>query len=339
MKIGWERNWGEPTDESEARKHRNHTFEYLRKNAREHYPILKKIAEREREVEKLAKDFIAKEADVSEDEYRFLRPPTLESALQEISKEQGDHTERAKIFRAAMAWSEKRDKIDKLKQKAKGVLYYSGGLHYSGFHYPWYHLNINIDPRDYREEYEARTSLERTIRDVMTEYNDDWDKDYEFREGLENFLNGLASERCCIRGLFESFFLFKNINRYLENPSWHSPEIINFLLVDFIDASLIEWERKFMLGLFPARVADKIRGPDSPFDSLTVRLLEKLWKKIARYSRLAKDARKIVVIRSEIASGTFHAKTLIERLKELEKQDIVVIPSLIYALLELREGQ
>ena len=335
MRIEWERNWDKPTDESYLRKFQNHTFELLRRYACEHYPILKKIKEREREAEQLATRHIAKEADLPEGSGRYM----LERAYKEICEEQGDHTERAKIFQAAMAWSGKRDKIDKLKQKAKGVLYYSGVLHYSEFHYPWYYLNINIDPRDYREEYEARTSLERTIRDVMTEYNDDWDKDYEFREGLENFLNGLASERCCIRGLFESFFLFKNINRYLENPSWHSPEITNFLLVDFIDASLIEWERKFMLGLFPARVADKIRGPDSPFDSLTVRLLEKLYKKIARYTRLAKDARKIVVIRSEIASGTFHAKTLIERLKELEKQDRVVIPSLIYALLELREGQ
>ena len=58
-------------------------------------------------------------------------------------------------------------------------------------------------------------------------------------------------------------------------------------------------------------------------------------KKIARYSRLAKGARKIVVIRSEIASGTYHAKILIERLKKLEGQDIV-IHSLTYALLELQ---
>ena len=93
-----------------------------------------------------------------------------------------------------------------------------------------------------------------------------------------------------------------------------------------------------MLGLFPARVADKIRGPNSPFDSLIAKLLEKIAKKIARYSRLAKAARKIVVIRSEIASGIYHAKTLIERLKKLEEQGIV-IDSLIYGLLELRAKQ
>ena len=166
---------------------------------------MKKIKEREREAEQLVTRHIAKEADLSEGSGRY----TLERAYKGICEKQGDHTERAKIFQAAMAWSGKRDKIDKLEQKAEGVLYYSGGLHYSGFRYPWYHLNINIDPWDYREEYEAKTSLERTIRDVMTEYNDDWDKDYEFREELENFLNVLASERCCIRGAFESFFFIR----------------------------------------------------------------------------------------------------------------------------------
>ena len=38
MRIERESNWGKPTDESESRKRRNHTFEYLKKNAREHYP-------------------------------------------------------------------------------------------------------------------------------------------------------------------------------------------------------------------------------------------------------------------------------------------------------------
>ena len=229
---------GEPIDEYETRKLRNHTFELLRKYAREHFPILKKIKEREREVEGLATGHIAKEADLPESSGLY----TLERVYKEICGDQGCHTERAKIFRAAMAWSEKRDEIDELKQKAQEVLYY---YQYSGFCYPWYHLNIEIDPWDYREEYEARTSLEHTIRDVMTEYNDDWDKDYQFREEFEHFLNALASQRCCIKGVFESSFLCMNINRYLENPSWHSPEITDFLLVDFIDAFLIELERKF----------------------------------------------------------------------------------------------
>ena len=243
MRMEWESNWGKPIDESESRKHRNHTFEYLRKNAREHYPILKKIAEREREVEKLAKDFIAKEADVSEDEYRFLRPPTLESALQEISKEQGDHTERAKIFRAAMAWSEKRDEIDELKQKAREVLYPS----YS-----------KKDPSDYTEEYEARSSLEHTIRDVITRYNNDWDKDYEFQNELEYFLSVIAEEHCSIRENFGAHRLYENVGKYLENPVWHSPEITDFLLVDLIDAERLLLERRFHFELFSPRVADQI---------------------------------------------------------------------------------
>ncbi len=320
MKIGWERNWGEPTDESEARKRQNHISERLREYAREHYPTLKKIREREREVERLAKDYIAKEA--------------LESLHNEICEEQGDQTERAKILRAAMAWSEKREDIDELKKKTGNFSPYST--------YPTF--MERIDPHDYKEEYEARSALEWTIRDIMVygdriwESNDDWDKDYEFREELENFLNGLASERCYIRGFFESSLLCTNINRYLENPSWHSPKITNFLLVDLVDTHLIELERNFLLGLFPARVVDQIEGPDSSLDPLTVRLLHKVMKKIARYSRLAKTARKIIVIRFEIASETYHARRLIERLKKLEAQDIV-IHSLTYALLELREEQ
>lgn len=330
MRIESESNWGEPTDESESRKRQNRTFEYLRKEAREHYPILKKIKEREYEVERLVENFIAREVDVSEDEHPWIRPSTLESLYEKICEEQGDQTERAKILRAAIAWSEKRKGIDELKKKTGK---FGKFLPYST--YPAFH---KIDPHDYTEKYEARSSLEWAIRDVMTKYNDDWEKDYEFREEFENFLNILASERCCIRETFESFFLYKNINRYLKNPSWHSPGITDFLLIDLIDTYLIGLERKFMLGLFPARVADKIRGPSSPFDSLTVRLLEKLLKKIARYSRLSKAARKIVVIRSEVASGTYHAKTLIERLRKLEEQGIV-IDSLIYGLLELRAKQ
>ncbi len=253
MRIEWENNWGEPIDESETWKLRNHTFELLRKYAREHYSILKKIKEREYEVEGLATRHIAKEVDLPEGSGLY----TLERVHKEICEEQGCHTERAKIFRAAMAWSEKRDEIDKLKQKAQEVLYY---YQYSGFCYPWYHLNIEIDPWDYREEYEARTSLEHTIRDVMTEHNDDWDKNYQFREDLEIFLGVLASQRCCIRGVFESSFLCMNINRYLENPSWHSPEITDFLLVDIIDTNLIDLERTYHFGLFPANLAEQIHN-------------------------------------------------------------------------------
>ncbi len=335
MVFEWD-GWGEPTDVSELRKFKNHTFELLRKYAREHYPTLKKIKEREYEVEGLATRHIAKETDLPEGSLRY----TLERAYNKICEEQGGHTKRAKIFRASMAWSEKRAKIDELKQKAEEILYYSARHYYSIAPYPVYRLNIEIDPWVYREEYEARTSLEHTIRDVMTEHNDDWDKDYKFREDLENFLSAITTERCCIRGIFESSSLYKNINIYLKIPSWHSPGITDFLLADIIDTHLIELERGFMLGLFPARVADKITGSDSdsPFDSPTLKLLEKLYKKIARYSRLAKAARKIVVIRDEIASETYHAKTLIERLKKLEEQ-VMEMHSFTYALLELRAKQ
>ena len=112
MRIEWERNWDKPTDESYLRKFQNHTFELLREYACEHHPILKKIKEREREAEQLVTRHIAKEADLSEGSGRY----TLERAYKGICEKQGDHTERAKIFQAAMAWSGKRDKIDKLKK-------------------------------------------------------------------------------------------------------------------------------------------------------------------------------------------------------------------------------
>ena len=334
MIFKWD-GWGKPKDESESREFENYTFERLRKYAREHYPILKKIKDREYEVEKLAKNYIAKEADVSEDEHPFLRPSTLESLHKEICEEQGDHTERAKMFHAAMEWSKKRNEIDEIKQKAQKVTHSFG---YS-----------RIDPRDYREAYEARTSLERTIRDVMTkyyndsdimtEYNHNWDKEYEFRENLEIFLSNITIERCCIRRNFRSSSLFEIINIYLANPSWHSRGISDSLLVDLIDTHLISLERDSLISVFRTRVADQIEG-FSPFDSRIAKLLTKVIKKTSKYSnsRLAKAARKIVVIRDEIGSGTYHAKTLIERLKEVEEQGIV-IHSLIYALLELRYEQ
>ena len=95
-----------------------------------------------------------------------------------------------------MAWAEKRDEIDKLKQKAREVLYPS----YS-----------KKDPWNYTEEYEARSSLEWTIKNVMTEYNDDWDKDYEFQNELEYFLSVIAEEHCSIRENFGANRLYENV--------------------------------------------------------------------------------------------------------------------------------
>ena len=87
MRIKWESNWGKPIDESESQKRRSHTFESLRKDIREHHPILKRIRDQEREVENLAKDFIAKETGVPEEGNRLLREPTLESLHNEICEE------------------------------------------------------------------------------------------------------------------------------------------------------------------------------------------------------------------------------------------------------------
>lgn len=398
MRVEWERDWGEPTDESESRKLRNHTFELLRKDTCEHHPILKKIKEREYEVERLAEDFIARAADVPKDD-RWSEPLTLERMLRETCEELGFNSERAKILRAAMRWSEKRDEMDELKRRAGGILYYYAD-------YP------EIDPWDYEEEYQARSSLEWTIRDVMTEYNGDWDKDYEFREEVENFLSDIASERCYIREDFDRFCLYENVNKYLENPTWHSLMITDFLLVDLIDMSLIDLETNFQFGLFPARLADQFGGIGSYFvpfiNSMSPGLSPKakrmrrkwrfknliigsgliyIWigswegEKIVRllvnhglnlpswiftvlgyvgigflvhpiisllyefinkirtgYNKLAKAANEFVVIRLEIASRTYHAETLIERLKKLEGRG-VVIHSLTYALLEMRGRQ
>lgn len=399
MKVEWERDWGKPTNESESRKLRNHTFELLRKYACEHYPILRKIKEREYEVERLARDFIARETDVPEGD-RWLQSPTLESAHREICEEQRDQSEHAKIFRAAMEWSKKRDEIDGLKQKAQRVLY-----SYS-----------RIDPHDYTEEYAARATLESTIRDVMVyadriwESNDEWGRDYEFRENLENFLHDIASHRCKLREeLLPDDEFYHNVGRYLKNPLWHSRVITNFLLVNLIDTSLFDLERGCHFGLFPEYLGDQLGGPASyfiPFFNSTFpglspkgkKMREKwrfknlmigsgliyIWvgswegekisnllanhdlnlpswvftmigyigigflihpiysllfqfinKKRMRYNRLAKVARELVVMRFEIDSGNYHAETLIERLKKLEKQDIM-IHSLIYALLELQ---
>lgn len=246
----------------------------------------------------------------------------------------------------------------------------------------------------------------------MTGYNDDWDKDYEFREELENFLANIASERRWLREDFDDSDVYENVKKYLENPAWHSSEITNFLLVDLIDTQLIDLDASFHFGLFPVYVANQFGGPGSHFvpfinsmspglspkakkmrekwrfknliigsgligiwigswgekkitDLLANHgldlptwiftvigyigigfliypilslLLEFINKRRIRYNNLAKAAREFIVIRFEIASETYHARRLIERLKKLEEQDIV-IHSLTYALLELRKEQ
>ena len=256
MRIEWERDWGKPADESDSRKSQNHTFELLRRYAREHYPILEKIRKREREVEKLATDYKAREIDALENHSRLSSGPpmTLESLHKQVCENIGADSEKAKLIRAAMAWWEKQDEINDLKQKAGRFSPYS-----------IYPSRGGIDPWDHTEEYEARSSLEWTIRYVMDgngiwERNDDWDKDYEFREELEIFLDDIASERCHIRENFDSFHLYENIGRYLENPSWHSPLITDFLLVDLIDTNLIDLERTYHFDIFPANLADQIHN-------------------------------------------------------------------------------
>lgn len=228
MRFEWGNGWGKPTDESDSREFRNDIFEFLRAEVREHHPTLKKIKERERDAEKLAENCIARE---------------LESLHKETCDSDGYDSEHAKRYRAAMAWSEKRDEIDELKKK----------IGYRSFK--------NIDPDDYAEKHPARSTLEWTIRDIMVTYNHDWDKDYEFRENLEDFLRDIASQRQALREwLSPDDDVYQNVGRYLENPSWHSPIITDFLLVDIFDAELILLEKDFHFGFFPPYLANQIGG-------------------------------------------------------------------------------
>lgn len=386
MRFEWGNGWGKPTDESDSRKFQNDIFEFLRAEVREHHPTLKKIKERERDVEKLATYFT--------DRWESLHK--LESLHKEACDRDGYDSEHAKRCRAAMAWSEKRDEIDKLRKK----------IGYRSFK--------NIDPDDYAEKHPARSSIEWTIRDVMVTYNHDWDKDYEFRENLESFLRDIANQRHALREwLSPSNFdddVYQNVGRYLENPSWHSPIITDFLLVDIFDVELLWLEKDFHFGFFPPDLANQMGGdffapvldPKSQYSwKLPPESKERRWKWRTKYlsiglialyiwkgkwegeritdlllsnlpswipaiiigigisvglrailsillevlnrntkvnKRVTEAAAKFALIRFEIAEQPYHAETLIERLKKLEDQYLVV-NSLIYALLELRRKQ
>ena len=402
--------WGEQSDNFRSDKFHDDTLEYLEKTARENNPILQRIRRREWDVERLAKDYPAREENILEDD-RSPFNRTLENMLKKAVEENEADSEYAQKLRAAMNWQENFDEIEKLREelwaakKVKADSKWWKNDEEKGL----YHQNR-------QKVFETENSLEWAIKktiasDEFGNWYEDWDKDYDFREEYETFLSNITSARKHFR---EELFLNQEtpelVQKYLENPLWHLPQITNFLLVDLIDSDLIMLERDFYFGLFVPYIANEIEGLHStympslaPFHNITPclapkakkarikRRLKQFWigvgliyilrgswegkmitdllinegvpswifsviwpiagylillpimnivleyinKRKIKYNSIYNQALNLLNIRWDIYSGTYDAKTCIERLKKLDDQDLH-ISSLVYPLLELQ---
>ncbi len=206
------------------------------------------------------------------------------------------------------------------------------------------------------------------------------------------------------------------VQKYLDNPLWHLPQITNFLLLDLIDFDLISLEGTFYFGLFAPNISDEIGEslqnkppcvtpkskkarrkwylegfwigivlvgflwvvgvwvvgegqtisdvmrdewinvgvPSWIFDVISViafyllfiaicligwpcasLVLKYIHKRKIKYNSICSQANDLLNIRWDISSGTYDAKTCIERLKKLDDQDLHT-SSLIYKLLRLQ---
>lgn len=254
---------------------RDKTIEQLKSVAQENHPILLRIRDREREIERLASNYPASQEDVPEKERRPT-VVTLSSLLKEAIQEHGHDSEQAQKYQAAINWHENADKIKKLQKE------YSG-LHHSlfgwGSEFRWsvYMKPTEEEVRSYnlkrREYFSAESSLRSAIQSAVTkgkwgEWYEKWDKDYDFRTDFEEFLSNIVSARRNFREELRQESreeIHDLVQKYLENPLWHLPEITNFLLRDLIDFDLINLEVTFYFGLFAPNISNEIDGLHSDY--------------------------------------------------------------------------
>ena len=109
---------------------------------------------------------------------------------------------------------------------------------------------------------------------------------------------------------------------YILMGSWKGEKIINLL----VNQGFPSW---IFTVIWPITILFFVLPP------ITNTLVEYINKKRIRYNSLRKQAHDLLNIRWDIYSGTYDAKTCIERLKKLDDQDLH-ISSLIYPLLELQ---
>ncbi len=392
----------------------DNTLEYLKRIASENNSILKKIRNREWDVERLAENTDAVK---------------LGEMLREAREENEPNSEWTQKVIAAITWQRNADEIKKLRGELNDAQHKKRELKF-----PKTEEEENLY-RVYRTKvYEAENALEWTIRktvasdDTEWSWHQEWNKDYDFRDDFESFLSEFARARQCYRGeLFHCFIgqgelynigvVRDLVQIYLDNSLWHLPQITTFLLVDLLDCDLLLLERDFYFGLFDQRISNAIKGPgsiylrndftnvsplapkakevrrksrlknfligvgltslvlfpiaaekiidlwinqDFPawirvirvilygiwcgiggpiagpflFDPMVNIIKEYINKKRIGYKRISIQAYKLQNIRWDISSGTYDAKTCIERLKKLDEQDLH-ISSLVYPLLEL----
>ena len=242
-------SWG-LNDKFLSDKFYDDTFESLTRVARENHPIFQRIQRREREVKILSKEPLNEEDD------RSLFVPTLEERL----KQEPWRMEKARRLYAAIQWKEKSDEIETLQKqldKARGAMNRARRGESDEEKTAYYENS--------QKSFNAKLELER-IKETIVKYAG-CDYDYQFRSDFENFLSDIVWARLHLR---ESLYpdgetISELIQKYLENPLWHLPQITNFLLVDFIDSHLIVFESEGYLGLFSSELQNKIGGPGSFF--------------------------------------------------------------------------
>ena len=255
------------------------TVEHLKSVAQENHPILLRIRDREREIERLASNYPAREGDVPEEE-RKPTMVTLSSLRRETIEEHGHDSQQVQKYQAAINWQENADEIKKL-QKEYSVLHYSRpGWWGSEFRWSVYREPTGEEIQSYnlkrQEHFSAESALRWEIQKSITGTGDrwgtwwyeEWDKDYDFRTDFEAFLSNIVSARRNFREELRQESgeeIYNLVQKYLENPLWHLPEITNFLLLDLIDFNLIMLEVTFYFSLFAPNISNEIDAPHSNY--------------------------------------------------------------------------
>ena len=198
--------------------------------------------------------------------------------LEKECEENGEDNERAQELRAAINWKENADEIKRLKDEYNGTC-----KAYSAVRYPTTEEEKRLYNLNRQKVGEVKSALRCKIERAMTQYKvdwhkdynfrcqlyyEDWDKDYDFRGDFEEFLSEIASAHQEFREELSPYSvenIRELVQKYLENPLWHLPQITNFLLVDLIDSDLIIIEKDFYFGLFASYISDEIEseGPHS----------------------------------------------------------------------------
>ena len=234
--FNWERNWGKATDESVSDKRRDLIFEYLKKAVLGHYPILNKIAHREKDVERL----------------KELGTQKLNTELMELT--------------VTLTEKERKEAQDKIAQRERDIERLKG-LDAQELKNMSAKLTEDFEPTAFERARIIEAAINASeypdseISDILQYRYNDWDAEYGFKRDFENFLWDIAYQRHYLREeLFPDDNVYENVGCYLGNPSWHSPIITDFLLVDIFDAELLLLEKDFHFGLFPPRLADQMLG-------------------------------------------------------------------------------